>query len=152
MSVLKRHRSVSKMEYVNNANQIYLETISFLSRLSSRYTRLMAEDVMKLASALLDHCEQANSIYPSDKVKREHREAHLVEAHAALNALDVHLEHVYEILMLNPQGAFTRSNGDQMKSSDAIKKLDKMAESLGEKIDLEGDLIKGVLKSDKSRS
>lgn len=152
MSVLKRHRSVSKMEYVNTANQIYLETLDILSRLSARYARLLAEDVIHLASAVLDHSEQANSIYPGGKVKRELREGHLVSALAALNALDVHLEHVYNILMLNPQGAFTDTKGNKLSSSEAIKKLDHMADSLGTKIDLESDLLKGVLNSDRSRS
>lgn len=34
MSVLKEKRTVSKAEYVNTANQIYVETVGFLTRLS----------------------------------------------------------------------------------------------------------------------
>lgn len=33
MSVLKEKRTVSKAEYVNTANQIYVETVGFLTRL-----------------------------------------------------------------------------------------------------------------------
>ena len=43
MSVLKDKRTTSKAEYVNTANQIYVETVAFLTRVSARYSRLIAE-------------------------------------------------------------------------------------------------------------
>lgn len=58
MSVLKAHRSESKAEYINTANKIYVQTIGFLSRLSSRYSRLLATPVSMLASEVLDHAEK----------------------------------------------------------------------------------------------
>lgn len=139
MSVLKAHRSESKAEFVNSANKIYVQTINFLSRLSSRYSRLMAAQVANLASEVLDNVEKANSIYPSD------------EARASLMALDVHLAHCYELMMTNPAGCFTTSSGNTVGSSDAKKKLDHMAQELGELIDQENGLLTSVLKSDKSR-
>lgn len=66
MSVLKSKRTESKAEYVNVANAIYIETINFLTRISARYSRLIAEPVAKLAGEVIDHAEKANSIYPSD--------------------------------------------------------------------------------------
>ena len=66
MSVLKSKRTVSKAEFVNTANSIYVETINFLTRLSARYARLVAEPTAALAGEVLDHAEKANSIYPSD--------------------------------------------------------------------------------------
>ena len=48
MSVLKSKRTESKAEYVNVANAIYIETINFLTRISARYSRLIAEPVAKL--------------------------------------------------------------------------------------------------------
>ena len=65
MSVLKSKRTESKAEYVNVANAIYIETINFLTRISARYSRLIAEPVAKLAGEVIDHAEKANSIYPS---------------------------------------------------------------------------------------
>ena len=62
MSVLKAHRSESKAEFVNAANKIYIQTINFLSRLSSRYSRLISSSVSALASEVLDHTEKANRI------------------------------------------------------------------------------------------
>ena len=54
MSVLKSKRTESKAEYVNVANAIYIETINFLTRISARYSRLIAEPVAKLAGELFE--------------------------------------------------------------------------------------------------
>lgn len=143
MSVLKQKRTTSKAEFINTANQIYIETINFLTRLSARYSRLIAEPVAKLAGEVIDHTEKANSIYPSDAQRIELRKAHLLEARASLMALDVRLTHCYLILNQNPEGAFTNSKGVAVKSKDAVEKLDKMAQNLGELIDKENELLKG---------
>jgi hypothetical protein len=145
MSVLKQKRTTSKAEFINTANQIYVETLNFLTRLSARYSRLIAEPVAKLAGEIIDHAEKANSIFPSDNQRIEMRKAHLLEARASLMALDVRLTHVY--LILNPEGAFTTSKGNPVKSQDAMEKLDKMAQNLGELIDKENELLKGAIKN-----
>ena len=147
MSVLKSKRTESKAEYVNVANAIYIETINFLTRISARYSRLIAEPVAKLAGEVIGHAEKANSIYPSDDQRRQLRKAHLLEARASLMALDVRLTHVYLILNQNPEGAFTTSKGNPVKSQDAMEKLDKMAQNLGELIDKENELLKGAIKN-----
>lgn len=151
MSVLKAHRSESKAEFVNTANKIYVQTINFLSRLSSRYSRLVADPVSGLAAEVLDNAEKANSIYPSDTTRKELRKQHLLESRAALMALDVHLAHCYELMMTNPSGCFTTGSGNSVPSSDAKKKLERMAQDLGELIDTENGLLTSVLKSDKGR-
>ena len=142
MSVLKSKRTESKAEFVNTANQIYVETLNFLTRLSARYSRLVAEQVAKLAGEIVDYAEKANSIYPSDPQRVELRKAHLIEARASLMALDVRL-----VLNQNPAGAFTNSKGESVGSKDATEKLDKMAQHLGELIDKENDLLKGSIKN-----
>ena len=73
MSVLKEKRTVSKAEYVNTANQIYVETVGFLTRLSARYSRLIAEGTAQLAGEVMDHTEKANKIYPSDEQRKAQR-------------------------------------------------------------------------------
>ena len=125
MSVLKSKRTESKAEFVNTANQIYVETLNFLTRLSARYSRLVAEQVAKLAGEIVDYAE----------------------ARASLMALDVRLTHVYLVLNQNPAGAFTNSKGESVGSKDATEKLDKMAQHLGELIDKENDLLKGSIKN-----
>ena len=147
MSVLKQKRTTSKAEFINTAAQIYVETLNFLSRLSARYSRLVAEPVAKLAGEVLDHAEKANSIFPSDAQRVELRKAHLLEARASLMALDVRLTHCYLIMNENPEGCFTTAKGKSVGSKDAMEKLDKMAQSLGELIDKENELLKGQIKS-----
>ena len=148
MSVLRAKRTTSKAEFVNTANAIYIETLNFLTRMSARYSRLLAEPVAKLAGEVIDHAEKANSIFPSDDQLRALRKEHLLEARASLMALDVRLTHCYMVMSQNPQGAFTTdSKGKNLQPAEATDKLDKMAQSLGEKIDQENELLKGALKA-----
>ena len=140
MSVLKEKRTVSKAEYVNTANQIYVETVGFLTRLSARYSRLIAEGTAQLAGEVMDHTEKANKIYPSDEQRKAQRKAHLLEALASLSAL-------YQ----NPQGCFTAPSGKTVPPKEAMDKLDRMAQSLGELIDREDTLLRNILESDRKR-
>lgn len=147
MSVLKQKRTTSKAEFVNTANQIYVETLNFLTRLSARYSRIVAEPVAVLAGEVIDYAEKANSIFPSDAQRVELRKAHLLEARASLMALDVRLTHCYTLMSQNPEGCFTTAKGKTVGPSEAAEKLDKMAQSLGELIDQENELLKGQIKS-----
>lgn len=146
MSVLKSKRTTSKAEFVNTAHQIFVETLGFLTRLSAWYSRLLAEPTAKLAGEVIDHAEKANSIFPSDPQRVELRKAHLLEARASLMALDVRLTHCYTLMSQNPQGCFTDGKGKSLPPSEAMEKLDRMAQSLGEKIDQENELLKGQIK------
>ena len=146
MSVLKSKRTTSKAEFVNTAHQMFVETLGFLTRLSARYSRLLAEPTAKLAGEVIDHAEKANSIFPSDLQRVELRKAHLLEARASLMALDVRLTHCYTLMSQNPQGCFTDGKGKSLPPSEAMEKLDRMAQSLGEKIDQENELLKGQIK------
>ena len=151
MSVLKSKRHESTAEFVNVADQIFCETMGFLARLSNRYQRLMVQDTMKMASSLLDNAEMAQNIRVTDKISFDLRRTHLLEARAALMALDVHMSHIWRMMMTNPQGCFTDTKGRIKTPSDAITILDKMAVSLGEKIDQEKNLLTKVMESDKGR-
>lgn len=147
MSVLKNKRTVSKAEFVNTANAIYAETLGFLTRMSARYSRLLAEPVAQLAGEVLDHAEKGNSIFPSDDQRRELRKAHLLEARASLMALDVRLSHCYTVMALNPEGCYTTAKGRTLSGTDAMERLDRMAQTLGELIDRENELLKGAIKN-----
>jgi len=149
MSVLKAHRGQSKAEFVNTANAIYTEMLWFLSRLSSRYSRLLAKDTIHEAHEIVANAEAANSMMPVDQLRYEERTRYLLRARAAVGALDIQMAHIYELLMLNPEGAFSKQNGGSIPSAEAVEKLDKMAESLGCKLDEETKLLTGVMKYDK---
>lgn len=145
MSVLKSKRLESKAEFVNTANQIDWETINFLSRLSARYSRLIGERIANLSGEVATHAEEANSMLPTDAERIHLRKVHLLQARASLMALDVQLGRCYMILMQNPQGAFTNGSGQAVDASKANKKLDNMAQHLGELIDKENSLLIGQL-------
>lgn len=151
MSVLAKKRNESKALYVTKADEVYIETIRFLTRLSNRYSRLIAEPIAALAGEVVDNAEKANSIFPAGKMKKEKREGYLTEALASLHALDVRLSHAYTIMMWNPQGCFADTNISQKNNTDAVIRLDRMAEKLGALIDEEDRLIKAIIESDKSR-
>ena len=146
MSVIKQKRTLSKAAFVNTANTIYVETLDFLTRMSARYSRLLAEPVAKLAGEVVDHSEKANSIYPSDAQRISLRKAHLLEARASLRALDVRLTHCYLVMIRNPQGCFTTGKGDTVSAKEAEERLDRMSQSLGDLIDKEDELLKGATK------
>ena len=146
MSVLKSKRRTSKAEFVNTANSIFLETVNFLTRLSARYSRIIAEPTAKIARDVRDRARRANEIFPSDPQKATLRRGHLIEAQAALGSLDEALSDVYQILILNPEGCFTTSTGKTVDASTASKKLDKMAQHLGDLIDRERELLAGALR------
>ena len=109
MSVLKEKRTTSAAEYVNTANLIYMETVAFLTRLSARYSRLVADGTAKLAGEVIDHTEKANKIFPSDDQRKSLRKAHLLEAMASLSAPDPLLsDHAAE-----PAGLFYRQQREK---------------------------------------
>ena len=104
-------------------------------------------ELAKLAGEVKDHSEKANSIFPSDAQRVQLRTAHLLEARASLMALDSRLTDCYQVMMQNPEGCFTTSKGKAVGPKDAVEKLDKMAQNLGELIDRENELLKGQIKS-----
>ena len=162
MSVLKEKRTVSKAEYVNTANQIYVETVGFLTRLSARYSRLIAEGTAQLAGEVMDHTEKANKIYPSDEQRKAQRKAHLLEALASLSALD-EAEHerphkrssvlLYLVILFAAAFLLLLMSYfmQQRANQEAMDKLDRMAQSLGELIDREDTLLRNILESDRKR-
>ena len=111
----------------------------------------MAEPIAKLAGEVEDHAEKANSIFPSDPQRIDLRIGHLLEARAALMALDVRLNKCYRIMSKNPEGCFTTSTGRTVDAREAAEKLEAMADNLGAKIDRENDLLKGQIESTSKR-
>lgn len=151
MSVLKNKRKECKAEYVNETYKAYVQTVEFVSKMSARYSRLIGSDIIHTAYEAMRCAESANSIFPGTESQMHMREEYLVNARAYLKSLDVALSVCYDILMKNPQGAFTTSSGKDVQARDAVRKLDNMAQSLGESIDNGIRMISGVIKSDKDK-
>jgi hypothetical protein len=147
MSVLSRCREISKVAFVYNAWNIYMDTVGFLTRLSNRYSRILATDVLHNAHEVLSHANMANTYFPNSKDHIEKRRCHLEEARGYLDSLELDLSFCYTLMQRNPQGCFTSSNGKTLSSKEATRKLDKICTSLGNLIDDEKRLLAGTIKS-----
>ena len=145
------------MEFINTALEIYKDALDLTSRLSARYSRSFGPGIDALAGKLVEEVEIANSIYPSGEDAIRQRKYHLREARGALMALDVRLTMAFRVLLECPEGAFRkrrphREDGSRgapkpIPRTDALRRLDRMAEQTGLKIDRENDLLKGAIKA-----
>lgn len=148
MSVLKARRSESKAQYINTAFDIQVNVLNFLTRLSSRYSRLLAQNVANLAFEIIDNAEKANSVGYNDDIRAGLREKYLLRARASLDSLDIQLTLCYDVISQNPQGAYNKANGKSMPSSEAIQKIDNIATRLGNMINDEKRMLNALLKHD----
>lgn len=151
MSVLKANRRTSSIQYTATANFIFDYTMNFMSRLSPRYGRLLTKPVMQAATDMLFGVEKANATYPNSEQAYAKRKSYLDDAVVALEVLDILLSKCYDVMMKNPQGCFVTANKKPIESDRAIRRLDSMAQAVGEAIDVERKLIRGVIRSDKKR-
>lgn len=151
MSVLKSKRGESRAEFVYTAYSIYKHTLQFLTRLSARYARIMEMDISHAAFRLADNVFAGNAINVRDEEARLIRERHFLEAQGALSTLKTTMTICYEVLMMNPEGCFTNSKGKVLNSQEAAERIGSMSQEIGDLINKEDALLKGVLKSDKDR-
>lgn len=151
MSVLKEKRALSPMEYVTNGYKIENEAIDFTKKLTTKNARIYQDPVKRLAMLQSDTAYMANEIYPTNRAEYQLRRALLKVSMATLHALDKRMSDVYQNLMVNPSEAFNRQNGKPVAKAEAIKKLDRLAENLGSRIDRQDNLLKGVMDSDRVR-
>lgn len=118
-----------------------------------------AEDIAKEQAAIRDVTERAKKFRArleavglkyTDLLELEVLRHNLGDM-ASLAALDVRLTHCYLVMSQNPEGCFTTASGRTVAKTEAVRKLDAMAQSLGEKIDQEETLIRNTMESDRKR-
>lgn len=139
------------MEYVTNGYAVEKYSIDFTKRLSTKNARVYQNPVTRLAMLQSDLAYIANEIYPTNRAEYQVRRALLSMSMAILHALDKRMADVYENLMVNPSDAFNRQNGKPIPQAEAVRILDKLADDLGNMIDKQDALLKGVRDSDKER-
>ena len=61
------------------------------------------------------------------------------------------MTHCYLIMGQNPQGCFADGKGKSLPPAEATRKLDNMAESLGNLINQEETLLRNIMDSDRKR-
>ena len=119
LSVLKCKRTDSKAEYVNIANQIYMETIVFFNAIVQPVRQTAGGAGGKTGRGSYGQLREGKQNFPSDEQRKSLRKGHLLEAQASLSALDVRLTHCYIIMWQNPEGCFTTASGRVLKAEEA---------------------------------
>ena len=88
MSVYKSKRGKSSVQFVETARKLEEHTLEQCLKVPKRYTFLLTQRIMGLASEVYEDVVSANSIFPVNQHEAQLRRDHLTAANAALQALD----------------------------------------------------------------
>ena len=131
MSVPKFKRRPSGLDYVDNAFELQKEIMNLASKLSARWARIYQQAVDKFACLQADFVNMAYSINPTTGWYFITRRWLLKMSRACLQALEKRLMDMVRVLYMNPSKCFSRKNGKNYSTSEAIIMLDKRLEELG---------------------
>lgn len=136
MSVIKRLRSESAMEFVECARKLELHAFQVCTKAPKRYERFLTGRIFELASTVHEEVRAANNIVPRNQHEAQMRRDHLTNANIALQNLNPKLVLLYDSILQNPENCSWIDNAIRV---------------FGELITDEARLISGVKKSDKER-
>ena len=125
--------------------------MNLASKLSARWARIYQQPVDKFACLQADFVNMAYSINPTTVEDYITPRWLLKMSRACLQTLEKRLMDMVRVLYMNPSKCFSRKNGKNYTTSEAIKMLDNRLEELGINFDRQYNLIKGVLESDKKK-
>lgn len=147
MSVLKKDRHNSQIQYVYNAWVMEKEGIRFLLKVSKRLKDVFCHTFIESLSQVATYTARASEFYRKELSKEEVESHHhyLLEAYASLQAFDGQLSILYGLANENPGGTFEKD----LSESDARRKLDHAAEVLGGLISDEMKLLEEELEKAK---
>lgn len=136
MSVYKSKRGKSSVQFVETARKLEEHTLEQCLKVPKRYTFLLTQRIMGLASTVYEEVVAANSIYPTNQHEAQLRRDHLTAANAALQALDRQLGLLAGVLWKNPEN---------------FKGFDHAFTVWGDLINEEAKLISGIKRADRAR-
>lgn len=136
MSVYKSKRGKSSVQFVETARKLEEHTLEQCLKVPKRYTFLLTQRIMGLASEVYEDVVSANSIFPVNQHEAQLRRDHLTAANAALQALDRQLGLLAGVLWKNPENF----NG-----------FDHAFTVWGDLINEEAKLISGIKRADRAR-
>lgn len=136
MSVYKSKRGKSSVQFVESARKLEEHTLEQCLKVPKRYTFLLTQRIMGLASTVYEEVVAANSIYPTNQHEAQLRRDHLTAANAALQALDRQLGLLAGVLWKNPEN---------------FKGFDHAFTVWGDLINEEAKLISGIKRADRAR-
>lgn len=136
MSVYKSKRGESSVQFLETARQLEIHTLEQCLKIPKRYTFLLTQEIMRLATAVYNGVTAANSVYPTNQHEAQLRRDYLIAANANLQALDRQLGIAAGVLYKNPEN---------------FKGFESAFTTWGEHINQEAKLISGVRRADRSR-
>ena len=103
MSVLKAMRKESKVEYVDNALKLQVQTIKICLKIPKRYTFFGATEIARLAMEVTNCVKSCNSIFAVTKEDYQKRVDLLTDANCALQSLNSQMSVISEYIIANPK-------------------------------------------------
>lgn len=131
MSVLKRNRKESTLEFINTAIELEIFTIKQVIKFPKRYQYIITNDILRLTKDCLFNVKSANEIYPTNKIELEIRTKYLLDAKCNISNLYTQIDILIQLCEI------------EIKEQNIIKWM--------ELITKEEQLIKSLLKKDKER-
>ena len=146
MSVRKTDRSLSGIEFLDNAVKIYKLTLKICMKMPKRYTYLILQPILSLAGETMDYVKKGNSIFVNPGINihidyTERRKCFLL-ARSSLQALITR----FSVLLEEEEfTSFVDNKGNNYRiNMGKLHELDKC-------IRKELILLNGILKKDKER-
>lgn len=136
MSVYKSKRGESSVQFIEVARKLEEHTLRQCLKVPKRYTFLLTQEIMRLATKVYEEVVAANSIFPTNQHEVQMRRDHLINANATLQALDRQLGLLAGVLWKNPEN---------------FKGFDNAFTTWGDLINEEAKLISGIRRSDRAR-
>lgn len=129
MSVIRRARSVSEVQFLHTARELQIYTVQKCVGFPKRYTFYVSQPLAAVATRIYEDVKRGNSIYPANQHEVQLRRDYFLQALAELQNLISQVEVAYELFRFDAN----------------------IMEHWMELVDTEMKLIKALLKSDKSR-
>lgn len=136
MSVCTSTRGYGSAQFVETARQLEEHAFEQCLETPSRYTFLLTQRIMDLSATVFDRVVAAHSVYPIIQREAQERRDYLIEANAALQALDRQLGILAGVLWKNPEN---------------FKGFDHAFTVWGDLIVEEAKLISGIKRADRAR-
>ena len=136
MSVYKSKRGESAVQFIETARKLQEHTLTQCLKVPKRYTFLLTQEIMHLATAVYNGVVSANSVFPMNQHEVQLRRDYLIAANASLQSLDRQLGLLAGVLYKNPEN---------------FKGFESAFTTWGDLINEEAKLISGVRRADRAR-
>ena len=92
MSVLKRNRKESTLEFINTAIEIEVFILKECSKFPKRYFYIITKDIIAFSKEILINVRLANDVFPNNKENIDLRKQYFTKALNAINMLYIQID------------------------------------------------------------